>query len=106
MPDACQRLVGGRELDDLAHLELGELLLVDAVELGEFCGRGAGVARQAREIVARFHLVVLRAGRGWRGRGRFVRRLRGRLVGHFLARGRNWFGLWRGNAGRLAGPHE
>ena len=106
VPDACQRLVGGRELDDLAHLELGELLLVDAVEPCKFRRCGVGVACQAREVVAGLHLVVLRAGLGGRGRGRFMRRLRGRLVGRFLARCRNWFGLWRRNAGRLAGPRE
>ena len=104
--DVCQQLVGGRELDCLAHPELGEFLFVDAVEPGELRRRGAGVARQAREIVPWLHLVVLRTGLDWRGRGRCVRHLRGRLVWRFLVRCRNWFGLWRRNAGRFTGPYE
>ena len=101
----------------------GKLLLVDTVEAGELRGRGAGVACQAREVVSRFHRVAARAGLGWRGhrrgcghrhgcgygrgRGRCVRGLRGRQNGRRRLRfrcDRCW--LWRGNAGRFAGPYE
>ena len=115
----------GGEVERILKMVNGVLLLVDAVELGEFRGRGAGVARQAREVVPRLHLVVLRAGSGWhgrghrrrcghrhgcgygRGRGRCVRGLRGRQNGRRRLRfrcDRCW--LWRGNAGRFAGPYE
>ena len=82
LPARSGSLVGGRELDDLACLKLGELFLVFAIEPGEFRRRGVGVARQAREVVSLFHLVGACARFGGCGRRcrrvRFARRLRGR----------------------------